>query len=91
MAYIFSFYEELVKFDHATIQGSILWLNPTMQPICFSLFFSLFLWYDLTSYKDHVMQENNWGNRDRQKKNKNRTNPRNHHLESACKTLGITT
>ncbi len=38
-----------------------------------------------------LMQENNWGNRDREKKNKNGTNLRNHHLESIYKTVGITT
>ena len=38
-----------------------------------------------------VMQDNNWGNRDNEKEDKNRKNFRNHHLESACKTLGITT
>uniref|UniRef100_A0A2N9I685 Uncharacterized protein n=1 Tax=Fagus sylvatica TaxID=28930 RepID=A0A2N9I685_FAGSY len=38
-----------------------------------------------------LMQDNNWGNRDREKKNKNGTNLRNHHLESIYKTVGITT
>ena len=38
-----------------------------------------------------LMQDNHWGNRDREKKNKNGTNLRNHHLESVYKTVGITT
>ena len=32
-----------------------------------------------------MMQDNIWGNRDREKGENNSTNPRNHHLESGCK------
>jgi hypothetical protein len=37
------------------------------------------------------MQDKNGGNREREKEENSSTNPRNHYLVFACKTLGITT
>jgi hypothetical protein len=50
----------------------------------------ILMWRELC-LDDRVMQDNNWGNRDREKEENNRINRRNYHLEFVCKTLGITT
>jgi hypothetical protein len=56
--------------------------------VCYGLGLSNSVGIDVC-FDTRLMQDNNWGNRDREKENI--TNPRNHHLEFACKTLGITT